>query len=64
MIVVSNTLPINNLASVNQLSLLQQLYESIIIPEAVYRELTTVPVAGNQELQTLSWFKTQTYSLS
>ena len=59
MILVSNTSPINNLASVNQLSLLQQLYESIIIPEAVYRELTTVTVAGSQEVQTLSWFKKQ-----
>jgi predicted nucleic acid-binding protein len=57
--VVSNTSPINNLASVNQLSLLQQLYKTIIIPEAVYRELTTVPVAGTQEVQTLSWLKKQ-----
>lgn len=59
MIVVSNTSPINNLASVNQLGLLQQLYENIIIPEAVYQELTTVPVSGSQEVQTLSWFKKQ-----
>jgi predicted nucleic acid-binding protein len=39
-IIVSDTSPINNLAAINQLVLLQQLYETVIIPEAVYRELT------------------------
>ena len=39
MIVVSDTSPINNLAAINQLHLLQQLYEIVFIPEAVYREL-------------------------
>jgi len=38
-IIVSDTLPINNLAAINQLYLLQQLYEIVFIPEAVYREL-------------------------
>jgi len=36
MIVVSNTSPITNLAAVGQLQLLQQLYNNIIVPAAVY----------------------------
>lgn len=34
MIIVSNTSPITNLAAIDKLSLLQQLYSNIIIPEA------------------------------
>jgi uncharacterized protein len=33
-IVVSDTSPINNLAAINQLHLLQQLYGTVLIPEA------------------------------
>ncbi|MGB7442119.1 MAG: hypothetical protein WA919_13690 [Coleofasciculaceae cyanobacterium] len=40
MIIVSDTSPINNLAAINQLDLLRQLYGSVVIPEAIYRELT------------------------
>ena len=61
MTVVSNTSPITNLAAVNQLNLLQQLYGTIVIPEAVYSELTgkdTVP--GTIEVQTLNWIVTRT----
>lgn len=55
MIVVSDTSPINNLAAIKQLHLLHQLYETVIIPEAVYRELTdpSFSVAGAIEIQTL-----------
>lgn len=61
MIVVSNTSPITNLAAVHQLPLLQQLYGIIVIPQAVYDELTGVgkSVAGSTELQTLAWIQTQ-----
>lgn len=45
MIVVSNTSPISNLAKVGQLSLMPQLYGSILIPYAVYEELLD-PRAG------------------
>lgn len=64
MIVVSDTSPINNLAAINQLHLLQQLYETVIIPQAVYRELTdpNFPVAGSAEVQTLEWIKTRSIS--
>lgn len=61
MTVVSNTSPITNLATVGQLNLLQQLYSSIIIPQAVYDEMVglgyTVP--GTIEVQTLSWIQTR-----
>lgn len=62
MIVVSNTSPITNLAAVGQLHLLEQLYNNIIIPAAVYQELTrqgnTIP--GAMEVQTENWIQTQT----
>jgi len=61
MIVVSNTSPINNLAAVEQLHLLKALYGSIIIPEAVYRELTGygVTLPGCREVQTYDWIETR-----
>jgi hypothetical protein len=40
LIVVSNTSPISNLAMVGQLTILQEIYTRIIIPTAVYNELT------------------------
>jgi uncharacterized protein len=59
--VVSNTSPITNLAAVGQLNLLQQLYGSIIIPQAVYDEMASLgyTVPGTIEVQTLSWIQTQ-----
>ncbi|MGK7875600.1 MAG: DUF3368 domain-containing protein [Xenococcaceae cyanobacterium] len=39
MTIVSNTSPISNLAKVGQINLLQQLYETVLIPTAVYQEL-------------------------
>lgn len=60
MIIVSDTSVINNLAAINSLYLLQQLYETIIIPDAVYRELTdpTFLVAGAREVETFEWVQT------
>ncbi len=59
MIVVSDTSPINNFAAINQLHLLQQLYGTVLIPEAVYQELTDpdFPVAGAKEVQTFTWIQ-------
>jgi len=58
-IIVSDTSPINNLAAIDYLYLLQQLYETIVIPDAVHRELTdpTFPVAGAREVQTFEWIQ-------
>nr|WP_211176410.1 DUF3368 domain-containing protein [Brasilonema sp. UFV-L1] len=41
--------------------MLQQLYGTVIIPEAVYRELTEpdFPVAGATEVQTFDWIQTR-----
>lgn len=62
--IISDTSPINNLAAINHLYLLRQLYGTVIIPEAVYRELTDpdFPVAGATEVQTFDWIQTRTVS--
>ncbi|MBF2009000.1 MAG: DUF3368 domain-containing protein [Chlorogloeopsis fritschii C42_A2020_084] len=46
------------------LYLLHQLYGTVLIPEAVYRELTdpNFPVAGATEVQTFDWFQTRAVS--
>lgn len=64
MIIVSDTSPVNNLASISQLHLLHQLYGTVLIPEAVYRELTdpSFPVAGATEVQTFDWIQTRAVS--
>lgn len=64
MIIVSDTSPINNLAAINQLHLLHQLYGTVLIPDAVYRELSdpNFPVAGATEVQTLNWIQTRAVS--
>ncbi|WP_202895440.1 hypothetical protein [Iningainema tapete] len=61
MTVVSNTSPITNLATVGQLNLLQQIYTTIIIPQAVYDEMANVgyAVPGSIEVQTLPWIQTR-----
>jgi hypothetical protein len=61
MIVISDTSPITNLAAVGLLHLLHQLYNCVIIPQAVYNEMVNVGylVPGTIEVQTLSWIKTQ-----
>lgn len=59
MIVISDTSPITNLAAIQQLHLLAQLYNRVIIPEAVYRELTEIdpPVPGTLEVQAAAWIE-------
>ncbi|MBD2413669.1 nucleic acid-binding protein [Nostoc calcicola FACHB-389] len=59
MIVISDTSPITSLAAVGQLDLLQQLYTKILIPEAVYRELTgtSTPVPDSVEVQSFDWIE-------
>ena len=59
MIVISDTSVITNLAAIQHLQLLPQLYERVIIPEAVYRELADInpPVPGTLEVQFASWLE-------
>jgi predicted nucleic acid-binding protein len=61
MIVVCNTSPIINLAAIGHLTLLQQLYARIIIPEAVYHEIAVIGSGqpGATEVQTLEWIEKQ-----
>lgn len=61
MIIVSNTSPISNLATVGQLSLMSQLYGRILIPRAVYEELLD-PRAGETVItavRSASWIDIQ-----
>ena len=64
MIVVSDTSPITNLAAVGLLDLLHQLYDRVIIPQAVYDEMASLnySVPGALEVQTLSWIDIQPVS--
>lgn len=58
-VVVSNTSPIVNLATVGQLHLLQQLYGRILIPNEVFVEVA-IRGAGQPaaiEVQTYPWFE-------
>jgi hypothetical protein len=60
-IIVSDTSPLMNLAVVGHLQLLHQLYDTVIIPEAVWNELSTL---SSQHLevstvQTLPWLDRQ-----
>jgi uncharacterized protein len=58
-IVISDTSAITNLAAIQQLHLLPQLYDQVTIPRAVYRELAEVdpPVPGTFEVQTVPWLE-------
>ena len=63
MIVVSNTSPITNLAAIGQLDLLRQMYQQVIIPEAVFEELTAE--SGRHPgavVQQMDWVQTRTVS--
>ena len=59
MIVISDTSVITNLVAIHHLCLLQQFYDLILIPEAVYRKLADIdpPVPGTVEVQTLDWLE-------
>ncbi len=64
MIVVSNTSPIFYLSTIGQLDLLRQLYGEIIIPTAVFNEITNV---GNTDasaaiVPTINWIQTRPVS--
>jgi hypothetical protein len=56
-IVVSDSSPLLNLAIIGQLNLLQQLYGSVIIPQAVHEELVVkgAGMPGAESIGTASW---------
>lgn len=59
MIIISDTSIITNLAAIQHLHLLPQLYNQVIIPGAVYRELIDInpPVPGSIEVQAATWIE-------
>lgn len=62
MIVVSNTSPIHYLILIEQINLLSQLFKKIIIPEAVYRELSdkaAPPSVQSWILHSPNWLEIQ-----
>lgn len=61
MIIVSNTSPINNLAAIGYLHLLEQLYNTVYIPEGVYQELMAVetPVTVSTLVKSTQWIKVE-----
>ncbi len=61
MIIASNSSPIINLASINQLELLSNLYENILIPEAVYHEIVIIGAGqpGSREIVEFDWIHHQ-----
>jgi predicted nucleic acid-binding protein len=60
MMVVSNTSPMTSLAAISQIDLLRSLYGTVIIPQAVYDELTSLPdQPGGAEARSFSWILTR-----
>lgn len=59
MIVISDTTPIISLLKANHLELLERLYGNVLIPEAVYRELTENPAYSKEAktIKTLDFLK-------
>jgi uncharacterized protein len=58
-IVISDTSAITNLAAIQCLDLLLQLYNQVTIPDAVYRELAEIdpPVPGTLEVKIAPWLE-------
>lgn len=56
MLVISDTSPITNLLQIEQLDLLHSLYQTIIIPESVFEELTVISSQAKR-LQATEWIK-------
>jgi uncharacterized protein len=58
-IVISDTSVITNLAAIQQLDLLPQLYDLVLIPTAVYAELVDLDFAvpGTLEVQSVQWIE-------
>lgn len=58
MIVISDTSAVSNLAAINQLVLLKQLYDTVIIPDAVYKELVSSPaLTSGEEIDEYDWIQ-------
>lgn len=60
MTVVSNSSPIIALASIEHINILNKLYDSVTIPNAVFQEITKENLPGCKEVNSLDWFKKAT----
>lgn len=60
MIIVSNTTPLSELAKIDRLSLLQTLFNTILIPQEVYTELTTGNHPATLLIPAATWIETRT----
>ena len=60
MIVVSNTSPIIALSAIGQIELLRKLYEKILIPDAVFHEISIDDLPGCNEISSHNWFMKNT----
>jgi len=59
MIVVSDTSPLSNLAVINHLWLLREIYEIVIIPKVVPEELAAASDIDIQNICTFEWIQTR-----
>ena len=59
MLVVADSSPLIGLCRIGMLHLLQEIFEQVIVPEAVWREITLddASKAGVQELLEASWIE-------
>jgi predicted nucleic acid-binding protein len=64
MIVVADTSPLANLAAIGQLDLLRQLYQQVVIPEAVASEIRAGETRGTHPefLDTVEWIEVRRVS--
>lgn len=58
--IIANTTPIIALAEINQLDLLEKLYGTILIPQAVYDEIKTEHIRN--QVQNASWIQIKAVS--
>ena len=61
MIIVSDTSPLMNLAVIGQLQLLHQLYDTVLLPDAVWNELSSLRSQHPEitAVYRLSWIERQ-----
>lgn len=60
MIIVSNTTPLSELAKIDRLPLLQTLFNTILIPQEVYTELTTGNHPATILIPAATWIEART----
>ncbi len=58
--VVSNSSPLIFLSAIGMLDLLKAEFEEILVPEAVYDEVTSNGLKGSNEVKHADWIKVQT----